>query len=413
MSNFRLYEVLDLDKKIESVLGKMMRAGFMMNKKVLIDLGKQVDKKLHDLEKKVFKVIGCEFNLHSSREIAKILFLDLQLPHGKKGKTGFSTDELTLRKIKKLHPLVPLILEHRTLSKLKSTYLEALARCIGNDGRVHSTFLADKAATGRLVSRNPNLQNIPIRGAWGEKIRKAFIVPPGKLLIAADYSQIDLRVLAHFSQEPKLIQAFEQDEDIHLTTAVEIFNKKAEKITVEDRRIAKTVNFGIIYGMSAHGLSETLEIDEKKAAYFIKTYFHKYPKVKEFLDHLKGKALEDGYTETLAGQRRYIAELKSENYFVRRAGERMAINFPIQGSAAEIIKLAMVAIEMELKKCQLLSEMILQVHDELLFEVVKRERETLISIVKDRMENVVRLLVPLKVSIMEGKNWGEMREIKD
>src|SRR3989339_655468 len=408
------YNVDNIDGQIQNLLTTMSKVGFLIDVEVINNLEVEVEDLLKKLSVRIFHHIGYDINLNSSKQIAKLLYEDLELPSGKKKKTGFSTDEVTLKKIKKLHPIIPLILEYRTVYKLKSTYLESLRCRIEEDGRIHSTFLLDVASTGRIVSRDPNLQNIPIRGSWGEKIRKAFIVPCEKILIAIDYSQIDLRVLTHFSKESKLIEAFKQNQDIHLSTAMEIFNKKASDITADERRIAKTVNFGIIYGISPHGLSESLEINQKQAAYFIKTYLDKYPQVKQYLDLSRQNALKNGYTETLGGEKRYIPELKSKNHFIRSSGERMAINYPIQGSSAEIIKLAMLDIDCEFVRRKLSSsKMILQIHDELVFEVGKEEKDAVIKIVKEKMENVVKLIIPLRVSIKEGINWGEMTEIQD
>ena len=385
--------------------------GVRVDVAILRDLEETIGKRLAKVEHKIFDLAGHNFNINSSQQVASVLFQELDLPSGKKTKTGFSTDESTLRKIKKLHPIVSLILKYRSLYKLISTYLHSLQEHTDKTGKIHSTFLSDVASTGRLVSKNPNLQNIPIRGEWGYKIRKAFVAGKNCFLVAVDYSQIDLRVLAHFSQDPKLLEAFVAGRDVHLETAMEIFNKKQEDITHADRQVAKTVNFGIIYGMSAHGLSETLEIDQKQAAYFIETYFKKYPMVKDYLEKSKQFAVESGYSTTLGGHKRHIPELKSDNHYMRKSGERMAINHPIQGSAAEIIELAMVAIDEKLKKKKLSSYMILQIHDELLFEVVEREKQSMTSMIKLEMENIVKLDVPLLVTIKIGKNWGEMKSV--
>lgn len=412
MDNSVLYNTKGLDQKIDQILQKMSNLGFLVNSSVLKSVAEKVNKKIFKVEAQIFQLTHYHFNLQSSRQVAKLLFEDLKLPSGNKTKTGFSTEVKILHKLKTLHPVVPLILEYRSLSKLKSTYLSSLLNYIDQKGRIHSHFFTDIATTGRVVSRDPNLQNIPIRGEWGQEIRKAFIVAQGNILMAVDYSQIDLRVLAHFSQEPKLIEAFTQEQDIHLLTAIELFNKKANEVTEQDRRVAKTVNFGIIYGISPHGLSESLEIDQKQATSFIETYFNQHPQVKKYLSQSRSEAIKNGYTMTLGGNKREIPELESDNHFIRSAGERMAINYPIQGSTAEIIKLAMVEIDQELETKKLKSKMILQIHDELLFEVSKTEREILRNIVKEKMENAVKLRVPLVVSMKEGKNWGEMKEIR-
>lgn len=412
MGNFPLYNIQEVTEDFKKVLIQMSEAGFLIQKEVLKKLEDKLSKEIEIIRAKIYKIAGFEFNLNSSQQVSEFLFEKLKLPVSRKNINGYSTDEKVLNKIKQLHRVVPLILAYRELFKIFSTYIGSLEKEIKEDGRIHSQFLTDVAVTGRIVSRNPNLQNIPIRSKLGREIRKAFIVPEGKILLAADYSQIDLRVLAHFSKDEKLIKAFRKALDIHLATAKEIFNKKTSEITDNDRRVAKTVNFGITYGITAHGLSDNLNISNKEAQKLIDTYFLEYPKVKEYLYLSIIKALKNGYVETLGGIRKEIRELKSDVFYIKKAGERMALNYPIQGTAAEIIEMAMVKISKLVEKEKLKSRMILQIHDELLFEVCKEELTKMITVVKSQMESVVSLDVPLIVNFEKGLNWGEMEKIR-
>jgi DNA polymerase-1 len=308
------------------------------------------------------------------------------------------------------HPVIGLILKYRQLSKLKSTYVDALPALINpKTGRLHTNFNQTGTTTGRLSSSEPNLQNIPIRGEMGSKIRKAIIAPPGAYLLSADYSQIDLRVLAHLSGDPGLIAAFDQDEDIHATTASKIFGISVGQVTREMRRNAKTVNFGVVYGMSNYGLEQATNLNREEASQFIALYFEKYPKVKEYLETTKEQARKLGYVQTMLGRRRYLPEISSSNRMVREAAERMAVNAPVQGSSADIIKVAMINLHREIRKRKLKSKMLLQIHDELLFEVPEDEVEEMKSLVNELMSQAVELRVPVKIDIKLGRNWGEMR----
>jgi DNA polymerase-1 len=300
-------------------------------------------------------------------------------------------------------------LDYRQLSKIKSTYVDALPALINpKTGRVHTNFNQTATTTGRLSSSEPNLQNIPIRGDLGRKIRQAIIAPPRSCLLSADYSQIDLRALAHLSQDPELIAAFARDEDIHAITAGNIFGVPKAEVTADMRRVAKTVNFGVIYGMSDYGLEQATEFSREEAARFIALYFERYPKVKEYIEATKEQARKLGYVQTIMGRRRFIPEINSPNWQVRQAAERMAINAPVQGTSADIIKVAMINMHREMKKRNLKSKMPLQIHDELLFEVPQEETEEMKSLVAEIMPEAMKLCVPLKIDIKLGKNWGEM-----
>ena len=314
-----------------------------------------------------------------------------------------------LEELRGSHPVIEFILDYRQLSKIKSTYIDALPSLINpKTGRVHTNFNQARTATGRLSSSEPNLQNIPIRGELGKQVRQAFIAPPGSYLLAADYSQIDLRALAHLSQDKSLLSAFHRDEDIHTATAAQVFGVDASQVTPDRRRVAKTVNFGVIYGMSDYGLEQATELSREEAAQFIAAYFEKYPGVKQYLEATKDQVREKGYVQTLLGRRRSIPEINSANRQVREAAERMAINMPVQGTSADIIKVAMIDLDREMDKRQLKSKMLLQVHDELMFEVPEAELKEMRQLVPEIMSTALKLSIPLKVDIKTGTNWGEM-----
>jgi len=361
------------------------------------------------LEKEIYGGVGHQFNINSPQQLGKVLFGELKLPQSRKTKTGYSTEASVMEALRGVHPIIELILEYRQLSKLKSTYIDALPALINHKtGRVHTSFNQTGTATGRLSSSEPNLQNIPVRGELGNKIRKAIIAPPGAYLLSADYSQIDLRVLAHLSQDPGLIAAFAQDEDIHAMTASKIFGIPADEVTPEMRRNAKTVNFGVVYGMSDYGLEQATNLSREEASQFIALYFEKYPKVKEYLEATKEQARKLGYVQTVMGRRRFLPEINSSNRMVREAAERMAINAPVQGSSADIIKIAMINLHREMEKRNLKSKMLLQIHDELLFEVPEEEVGEIKSLVAELMSRAFELCVPVKIDIKLGRNWGEM-----
>ena len=338
-----------------------------------------------------------------------ILFEKLGLPGGKKTKTGYSTAADVLEKLAPEHPIVASILEYRTLAKLKSTYADGLAGFIGPDGRIHSTFNQTITATGRISSTEPNLQNIPVRMELGRLIRKVFVPKPGCVFVDADYSQIELRVLAHLSRDERLIQAYRDAEDIHRITASQVFHIPFDEVTPLQRRNAKAVNFGIVYGISSFGLSQDLSISRKEASEYIEKYFETYPGIKSFLDGLVENAKKNGYVTTLYGRRRPMPELKSSNFMQRSFGERVAMNAPIQGTAADIIKIAMIHVSERLKKEQLKSRLILQVHDELLIEAEESELEQVKTILREEMQGAAELSVRLEIDMHTGKNWYEAK----
>lgn len=408
-----LYDLfIDVEMPLVTVLAKMELAGVVIDIKFLKDMSKSMEKRLETITKEIYKMAGCEFNINSHQQLSHVLFEKLQLPIVKRTKTSISTDESVLRKLYPIHPIIELILEHRTLAKLKSTYVDALPELMNKKThKVHTSFNQTVTATGRLSSSNPNVQNIPIKTDIGKEIRKAFI-PSEKddILISADYSQIELRILAHFSNDRNLINAFKKGHDIHTFTAARIFCVKEKDITKKMRAQAKTVNFGIIYGMSPYGLARDLGIDISNAEKFIENYFERYPDVKLYLERQIKAARKLGYVTTILNRRRYLPEINSPNSNIRQFAERAAINAPIQGSAADLIKVAMLNIATAIKEKDLNSKMILQVHDELLFDVKKNEVKQMREIIKDNMEGVFKLKAPIVVHIGEGKNWLETEE---
>jgi DNA polymerase-1 len=360
------------------------------------------------IEKSIYTLAGTEFNINSPKQLAEVLFERLGLTPVKRTKTGFSTNVDVLEELSHVHPLPGEILQYRTLAKLKSTYVDALPELINPaTGRLHTSLNQTVTATGRLSSSEPNLQNIPVRTAVGREIRRAFIAEDGCSLLSADYSQIELRILAHLSGDPSLIRTFVDDLDVHTRTASEIFGLPPEEISPEMRRKAKAVNFGIIYGISAFGLAQDIGVSHAEAKRYIDGYFARYPKVREFIDRTIDRARTTGFVTTLLGRKRYIPELSSGTAAVRGFGERTAVNTPIQGTAADLIKLAMIAIHRNISDRRLGSRMILQVHDELIFEVPDNEVETMRSLVKREMEGVLELSVPVRVDVGVGKNWDE------
>ncbi len=350
---------------------------------------------------------GEAFNINSPKQLGVILFEKLKMPYGKKTKTGYSTAADVLEKLAEEYPLVSKILEYRQLAKLKSTYAEGLSNYIEEDGRIHSSFHQTITATGRISSTEPNLQNIPIRMEQGRLIRKVFIPRKGCVLLDADYSQIELRVLAHMSEDENLIQAYREARDIHRMTASQVFHVPFEEVTSLQRRNAKAVNFGIVYGISSFGLSQDLSITTKEAAAYIQSYFETYPGVKTFLERQVQQAKEQGYVTTMFGRRRPVPELSSSNFMQRSFGERVAMNSPIQGTAADIIKIAMIRVSKSLKEQGLRSKLILQVHDELLIEAWEEETEQVKEILKKDMETAAELSVKLEIDMNQGKDWYE------
>jgi DNA polymerase-1 len=399
----------EVEMALIPVLVAMEENGILLDTDLLREMSLEMGKELLRLEKEIYSSVGHQFNINSPQQLGRVLFEDLRLPQSRRTKTGYSTEASVMEALRGVHPVVEFILEYRQLSKLKSTYVDALPALINRKtGRVHTNFNQTGTATGRLSSSDPNLQNIPIRTEMGNKIRKAIIAPPGAYLLSADYSQIDLRVLAHLSQDPGLIAAFAQDEDIHATTASKLFGIPANEVTSEMRRNAKTVNFGVIYGMSDYGLEQATNLSREEAAQFIALYFEKYPRVKEYLEATKEQARKLGYVQTVLGRRRFLPEINSANRMVREAAERMAINAPVQGSSADIIKIAMINLHREMEKRNLKSKMLLQIHDELLFEVPEGEVEEMKSLVSELMPRAFELCVPVKIDIKLGKNWAEM-----
>lgn len=402
-------DLTDLDK----VLRGMEEYGALVDKDYLEKLAGEINSEVEQLEKEIYKSVGHEFNLNSPKQLSGVLFGEIGLTPFKKGKDHASTDEETLNELLGAHPAVELLLKYRELFKLKSTYVDALPPLLDKNNRVHTSYHTDATKTGRLSSTNPNLQNIPVKGEWGVKVRDAFIAPKGSKLISADYNQIELRVMAHLSQDQNLVEIFKKGEDIHTRTAAEILDKKPEDVTRDDRRIAKMVNFGIMYGISPFGLSRQLKIDRDTAKQIIDKYFEEFSGVKVWLEKTLSDAYAKGYVETLGGFRRYLIELKQGNYRVRAAGERQAINAPVQGTAADIIKAAMIKLDAELRSKNYESRMILQVHDELVFEVPDNEVEQVKPVIKDLMENTFKLSVPVEVEMKIGQNWGQIKSIKN
>jgi DNA polymerase-1 len=394
------------------VLAEMELNGVCIDIDYLKEMSDSMQKDLKKLEREIFSLAGKEFNVNSPQQLSQVLFEDLKLPPVRKTekKTGLSTDWGVLETLAKIHPLPRILLDFRQLSKLKSTYVDALPALVSpKTKRIHTSFNQTVTATGRLSSSDPNLQNIPIRTEMGKKIRKAFVPPTDDFVIlSSDYSQIEPRILAHFSGDETLTNSFLKNEDIHIRTASEVFGVPISKVTEEERRLAKTTNFAIMYGVSAYGLSQSTDMSPQEAAAFIEVYFKRYAKVKEYLDSSIQRAKELSYAITLMGRRRYIPEINSSNRQKREFAERVAINTPIQGTAADLIKVVMIEIAREFKKKKAKSKMILQVHDELVFEVHKDELKWIKKMVKDKMENTIKLKVPIKVDMKIGKNWLEV-----
>lgn len=400
-----LYE--NIEKPLVYALKEMENNGILVDKEGLIAYGDMLKEKIAVVEKEVYELAGTQFNINSPKQLGEVLFGQMGLPGGKKTKTGYSTSADVLEKLAPEHPVVGKVLEYRQLTKLNSTYADGLLQYIGEDGRIHGKFNQTITATGRISSTEPNLQNIPIRMELGSRIRQVFIPKPGFVFLDSDYSQIELRILAHMSDDENLIAAYNSDEDIHRITASQVFNTPLNEVTKAQRSNAKAVNFGIVYGISSFGLSQDLSISKKEAAKYIEKYFETYPKVHEFLDGLVSSAKEKGYSVTMFKRRRPIPELSSSNFMQRSFGERVAMNAPIQGTAADIIKLAMIGVYHKLKELGLKSKLILQVHDELLIETAKDEVDIVKNILDEQMKNAARLSVALVVDTNEGSNWLE------
>ena len=402
---------LDIELPLIQVLANMEFLGFKINASELEKLGVEYDKEIDTLTYTIYELAGEEFNINSPKQIGEVLFERLSLPVIKKTKTGYSTDVEVLEKLEDKHPIASKILRYRQIVKLKSTYIDGLLNLINKStNRIHSSFNQTIASTGRISSTEPNLQNIPVRTEDGRRIRKAFVAEsPEYRLLDGDYSQIELRVLAHISKDPKFIEAFSKGEDIHKKTASEVFHVDLEDVTTELRYRAKAVNFGIVYGISDYGLAKDLDISRKEAKEYIDNYFNKFKLVRKYMDDIVEKGKEAGYVETILNRRRYVPELSAKNFNVRSFGERIAMNTPIQGSAADIIKLAMVRVYNELKNRKFKSRLILTVHDELIIEVHRDEVEEVKNLVIDIMENSIALIVPLKVDFTIGDSWYDTK----
>ncbi len=423
---YRLYPVLadqitkteqehvlyDVEMPLCAVLTDMEQQGFRLNCEGIAAYGEQLNIVASELESRVFTYVGRNFNLNSPKQLGEVLFGEdgLRLPAPKKTKTGYSTSAEVLEKLRPYHPIIEDILDYRQVTKLKSTYVDGLLRVVGEDGQVHTTFKQTGTATGRLSSAEPNMQNIPIRTELGRELRRFFVPSkPSYLLIDADYSQIELRLLAALTEDENMCRAFREGQDIHTSTASKVFGVAPEEVTLEMRKRSKAVNFGILYGMGDFSLAEDLHISRKQAKEYIDNYLSSYPKIDAYLKNIKTSAAEQGFVTTMLGRRRYIPELSSPNKIVQHFGERVAMNSPIQGSAADIIKLAMIAVHRRLKESGMDAKLILQVHDELLIEAHESCKDEALSLLREEMENAVSLCVPLDVSVAVGENWYDAK----
>jgi DNA polymerase-1 len=394
------------------VIVKMQTNGIALNTDAMMTLSQELTEQIQDAESAIYNDVGHHFNMNSPSQLADILFKELNIPHGRKTQTGYSTDAATLDALRHVHPVINHILDYRALSKLMSTYVETLPNQVNpNTGRIHTNYNQAGSSTGRIASNDPNLQNIPIRTDLGRRVRDAFVAQrrPSWLFMAADYSQIELRIMAHLSRDPSLISAFDRDEDIHASTASLVYQVPIDQVTPDMRRIAKVMNFGVIYGLSAFGIAQQTDLTNDQGAKFIETYFTNYPRIREWLDETIRNARLTGYVETVLGRRRYLPELTAVNYQARQAAERMAVNMPCQGTAAEIIKIATVEIQNSIETKNLQSKLLLQVHDELVLEVPCEEEEQLKSILFSQMPKAMDLGVPLKIDIKTGYTWGTMK----
>ena len=404
--DYKLFASIEMP--LVKVLADMEMTGIKVEREVLDTIGSEIEVKIELLERKIYNLAGMEFNINSPKQLGEVLFDKLELAKGKKNKTGYKTDVKVLEKLAQDHPIAEKILDYRALTKLNSTYVAGLSNYILTDGKIHTIYKQTLTRTGRLSSVDPNLQNIPVREELGRNIRKAF-VPTNDLLLSADYSQIELRILAHISKSQGLIEAFQNDLDIHTKVASDIYGIPTSAVTKTMRRTAKAVIFGIVYGISGFGLGENLHISKKDADDFIKKYFELYPEVKKYTEDIVAFAHEFGYVKTLFGRKRVIDEINNPNYIIKSTGERMAMNTPIQGTSADIMKLAMIKVYNRFQKEGITSKILLQVHDEIIVDVKKSELELVKKIIKEEMENVYALDVPLKVEIDTGINWYEAK----
>lgn len=397
----------DVELPLCPVLARMEQAGFLVDRKALYDFGERLTSSIEQLQQSIWALAGEPFNIQSPKQLGNVLFERLMLPAGKKTKTGWSTNAAVLDKLRGKHPIIEQILDYRTLTKLKSTYADGLLKEISADGRIHTNFQMTVTATGRLSSTEPNLQNIPVRRELGAQIRKMFVASPGKVLVDADYSQIELRLLAHIANDETMIAAFRSGEDIHAVTASQVFGVPLAEVTPLQRSHAKAVNFGIVYGISAFSLAQDIGVFQNEAKAYMDSYFAKYHGVRDYMTRVVEQAKADGYVTTLFGRRRDLPELKSSNFNLRSFGERVALNMPIQGTAADIIKAAMVRVDARMRAEHLQARLLLQVHDELIVECPAEESETVKAILTEEMEHVVDYRVPLLVDAKIGASWAE------
>ena len=397
----------NLEMPLLPILAEMEGAGIKIEPKALTSYGKELAAELDQIQETTWKTVGHEFNLASTKQLQDVLFVERKLTPGKKTKTGYSTDAAALEEMAREDPVPALILRHRTLAKLKSTYVDTLADMADSEGRLHTNFMQTGTATGRLSSREPNLQNIPVRAEEGRRIREAFVAGPGCILVSADYSQIELVVLAHLSGDENLISAFREDRDVHARTASLIFGINESDVKSEQRRMAKTINFGVIYGMSSFRLSNELNISRSDAVNFITAYFNTYSGVRQFIENIIQKTEQSGYVTTISGRRRYIPTINSRNKTEKSAAERIAVNTPIQGSAADIVKTAMLNLDRRLTARRSKARLLLQVHDELILECPKDDAAETSALVKEEMEQAVSLSIPLRVTVETGGRWGD------
>jgi len=401
-----LYESIEFP--LVKVLSDMEKTGVYVDTNIIDDMKEDIEARMDLITKKIYELAGKEFNINSPKQLGDVLFVDLNLPAPKSNKTGFKTDVKVLQRLVDYHPIIEQILTYRNLSKIASTYLDGLKDYIHEDGLVHTIYKQTLTRTGRLSSVEPNLQNIPVRNEEGRKVRKAFL-PQNDIFLSIDYSQIELRILAHLSGDEALINAFNNDQDIHTKVAADIFDLSEDQVTKNQRRTAKAVIFGIVYGISGYGLGENLELKPSEAKKYIDKYLSLYPKVDEYMKNNIKYAYENGYVKTMFNRKRVIDELKNTNYMVRQSGERMALNTPIQGTASDIMKMAMIKVYDEMNKHKFKSKIVMQVHDELIFDCYNDELEEIIKVAKDAMENIYKISVPFKVSADTGKNWYDAK----
>ena len=410
MAEFGLTQVYEeIERPLCPVLAEMEQAGVLVDQAALAHFGQTLQTGIEVLQGEIYAQAGEKFNINSTQQLGRVLFEGLGLPPVKKTKTGYSTSAEVLEKLRPQHPIIDLILEYRQLTKLNSTYVEGLAKVIAPDGRIHTSFQNTVTATGRLSSTEPNLQNIPVRTELGAQIRTMFIARPGWVLVDADYSQIELRLLAHMAGDEKMIAAFQSGQDIHAQTASQVFGLPPEEITGELRRRAKAVNFGIVYGISDFSLAQDIGVSRQEAADYMNKYLATFSGVREYMEHVKAQAKEDGYVATLMGRRRWLPELKSTNYNLRAFGERVALNMPIQGTAADVMKLAMIRVARRLKAEGLQAQLILQVHDELIVECPQEEADQVKALLTQEMEGAGNFSVPLVAEAGAGRSWAEAK----